>query len=232
MEGVLKMDYKLLLSSKFLPIIVGGILAAIVLAGGGYYFYTQSQAPKLPANQAQVQQEVKRLVTEVGKLIDLPTGEDPTVATVTDISKLQNQPFFQRAKNGDKVLIYTQARKAILYDPSVKKIIDVAPINIGSPSVQVAEPKVVLRNGTQTVGLTTRVESELKKSLPTINIVTKENAAKSDYEKTVVVVINDSGKDVAESLARQFNAEVGDLPEGESKPGNGDVLVILGKDRI
>lgn len=108
-------------------------VVVIVLGGVGYFYYQNKkvQASNPPAN---TQAEVKKLVAEVGKLIDLPQGEEPTIATVTDIAKLQNQAFFQKAKNGDKVLIYTVAKKAILYDPLLKKIIDVAPINVGTPS--------------------------------------------------------------------------------------------------
>lgn len=226
------MDFKLLLSSKFIPWIIGGIVAVMVLAGGGYYFYQQSQSPKPPTDQAKAQQEVKRLVSEAGKLIELPTGEDPTVATITDITKLQDQSFFARAKNGDKVLIYTQAKKAILYDPQAKKILDVAPVNIGSPSAQQAQPKIVLRNGTTTVGLTSRVETELKKSIPQLNVVSKENAQKSDFEKTIVVILSDSAKNLASNLAKILKVEVGSLPEGEVRPKDADILVILGKDRI
>lgn len=127
------------LNSKYIPYIAGGIIVVLVLGGGGVYFYNQSQ--KSAANSPQAAQaEVKRLVAEVGKLIELPTGEDPTVATVTDITKLKDQPFFAKAKNGDKVLIYTNARKAILYDPQAKKVIDIAPINIGSQSAQTSSP--------------------------------------------------------------------------------------------
>lgn len=208
----------------------------LVLAGVGYSVYqkTQQQPADLSTDAAQraAREEVGKLVSEVGKLIDLPSGEDPTVATVTDISRLQDQPFFARAKNGDKVLIYTQAKKAILYDPSAKKILDVAPVNIGSPSAQIQSAKIVLRNGTTTIGLTTRVETELKKSLPTINIVGKENASKSDYEKTIVVILSDSAKDYALSLAKLLKGEIGNLPEGENKPKDADILVILGKDSI
>lgn len=125
------------------------ILAVLVLglAGGGYYFFSQYQKDQTQsANpQAQTQEEVKKLVAEVGKLIDLPQGEDPTVATVTDVSKLASQPFFQRARNGDKVLIYTNARKAVLYSPGLKKVIDVAPINIGTSSAQTASPSATPR---------------------------------------------------------------------------------------
>ncbi len=109
------------------------------LVFSGYFFY-QKAKPQVGINPENAQAEVKKLVGEVGKLIDLPQGEDPTIATITDISKLSSQPFFARAKNGDKVLIYSQAKKAILYDPKAKKVIDVAPINIGSPSAQQATP--------------------------------------------------------------------------------------------
>lgn len=120
------------------------IIASILVAGAVgavYFFYGRPQAPK-GAQDSQVanKEQVKKLVAEVGKLIDLPTGEDPIIATVTDISKLKDQPFFQKAKNGDKVLIYNNSKKAILYDPFLKKVLDVAPINIGSQSAQVASP--------------------------------------------------------------------------------------------
>ena len=119
---------------------IATVALLVVLGGGGYFYYQSTKAQKQANPQQVAQEEVKKIVAEVGKLIDLPSGEDPTVATVTDISKLKDQPFFQKAKNGNKVLIYTNARKAILYDPASNKVIDVAPINIGTQSAQVASP--------------------------------------------------------------------------------------------
>ena len=66
----------------------------------------------------------------VSKLMVLPTDETPTMATVSDPEKLKNQAFFVNAKVGDKVLIYTKARKAILFSPSQNKIIEVSPLNV------------------------------------------------------------------------------------------------------
>lgn len=213
-----------------------GIVLVLVSSGVGFSLYQQFKSKAQPQDQADQQKvaqaEVRKLVSEVGKLIELPSGEAPTVATITDITKLQDQPFFAKAKNGDKVLIYTQAKKAILYDPSAKKILDVAPVNIGTQSAQIQSAKVVLRNGTQTTGLTTRIESELKKTIPNLNVVAKENTQKSDFEKTIVVILSDSAKDYALSLAKLLKGEVGNLPEGEVKPKDADILVILGKDRI
>ena len=72
------------------------------------------------------------IVSRAGKLIILPEGEVPTIATVSDPEKLKDQPFFAKAKVGDKVLLYQNARKAYLYDPVNNKILEVAPISLGT----------------------------------------------------------------------------------------------------
>lgn len=111
-----------------------GVLVAIIAVAASIYFYVQwHQAQQLLKNPSLVaQQQTDQLIAQVSKLIEFPKNEVPTIATVSDVSKLKNQAFFQDAKNGDKVLIYTNARKAILYRPSENKIIDVAPINLGT----------------------------------------------------------------------------------------------------
>jgi len=107
-------------------------LVACLLATGviAFHFYTRSN--DLENNPQKVaQKENDALIATVGKLMFLPTGENPTVATVADPEKLKDQPFFTNAKKGDKVLIYTNARKAILYNPDSNKIVEIAPVNIG-----------------------------------------------------------------------------------------------------
>ena len=71
------------------------------------------------------------LVSKVGKITELP-NEEPTIATVRNIKELATEPFFKDAKNGDKVLIYTKSKKAIIYRPSSSKIIQSGPINFNS----------------------------------------------------------------------------------------------------
>lgn len=105
------------------------VLIIVLLATSiyfGYQYYLLSQDPQQAA-----QTEVKRLVMEVSRLVVLPEGETPTVATVSDPEALKAQAFFAGALKDDKVLIYTKAQKAILYRPSIGKIIQIAPINIG-----------------------------------------------------------------------------------------------------
>lgn len=116
------------------------LVVAVVAAGGlAYYFYDQAAAIKKDPNKI-AREETANLVAQVGKLIVLPEGETPTVATVSDPEKLKDQPFFSKAKTGDKVLIYTNAKKALLYDVENKKIVEVAPINIGAPAASRTKP--------------------------------------------------------------------------------------------
>lgn len=112
-------------------------LIVILLATTVYFGYKYYQLTQSPQDVAQA--EVKKLVAEVGNLVLLPEGETPTVATVSDPEALKAQPFFSGALKDDKVLIYTTAQKAILYRPSVGKIVQIAPINIGAANT--ATPK-------------------------------------------------------------------------------------------
>lgn len=124
-------------SKSKLSTVIAILLAIVAIGAGGaaYIFYTQAQ--ELKANpQKVVQAEIEALLAQIGKLILLPTDEQPTIATVADPEKLKDQVFFANAHKGDKVLIYTKSRKAILYDPVANKIIEVAPVNIGEAPTQ------------------------------------------------------------------------------------------------
>jgi|SRR3989339_148153 len=117
-------------------LILGGI-------GGTFFFYQKYQSAQERLNNPEItaQEEVTRLVAAIGKLMELPTDEQPNVATVLDKEKLKDQPFFAKAENGDKVVIYSKAMKAILYRESSNKIVDVAPIQIAQPPEASASPE-------------------------------------------------------------------------------------------
>ena len=108
-------------------------VAALFILSAGLAIYFFFQVRSLRANPQQVaEKEVQAIVARVGKLMVLPQDEIPTMATILDPAELVDQPFFASAQKGDKVLLYTNAKKAILYSPSQDKIIDVAPVNLGS----------------------------------------------------------------------------------------------------
>ncbi len=109
------------------------VMILLVVAGFGTAFYYYTQVNKTVDPQQATQEEKAALIAAISKLMVLPENEDPTVATVSDPELLKNQPFFANAKKGDKVLIYTNAKKAILYDPVSNKILEVAPVSLGTP---------------------------------------------------------------------------------------------------
>lgn len=78
----------------------------------------------------EIKTETEILVNKVSQIVYLPEGEDPSIATVTDPEKLKNQNFFENAKTGDKVLIYSRTGKAILYDPVSHKIVNISSVRL------------------------------------------------------------------------------------------------------
>lgn len=132
---------------RFFKIVVP-FIALVAIAGAGYFY---NQVRLLKQNpQVVAQREVADVLAKVSKLLVLPSGETPTVATVSDPAALKDQPFFASAQKGDKVLIYTTAKKVILYSVSMNKIIEVAPLNIGTQKA-VTPPTAVVKPDTTTV---------------------------------------------------------------------------------
>lgn len=117
------------------------LIVVVVLFGALFFVYQNKQANNLKKQLTELKQnpqkatedETKILLDKVGQLIELP-NEKPTIATVTDPAILKDQPFFTSAQKDDVVIIYTVAKKAILFRPSTNKIIEVAPVNLGTDS--------------------------------------------------------------------------------------------------
>ena len=112
------------------------LLILVALLALGAYFYMNNQAQKDQSSGGKLsEKQIKDLLEEVGSKMDLPENETPTIATITDVTKLEDQPFFRKAKNGDKLIVYGSTQKAILYRPSTHKIIEVAQLNINPQSL-------------------------------------------------------------------------------------------------
>lgn len=133
-------------SNRQITISAGKLFAVIALLAvvSSVYFFSQYRQAKqeisrLSAPQEAVLAEQHQLVEQVGRIVELPTGEAPTVATVSDVEKLKHQKFFEQAENGDKVLIYTKAEQAVLYRPSSQKVVQIAPVNLGETQSNLAQ---------------------------------------------------------------------------------------------
>ncbi len=222
-------------SSQSLLIIIGLTIVLLAAISAAIFFYLQYQKTQDQLNKSAQSNEQAALIAEVGKLIVLPTGEQPTVATVSDANRLKGQTFFAHARNGDKVLIYTKAQEAILYDPLANKIVEVGPVSLTQvtptpkgPTPTMVPVRVVLYNGTPTAGLANKIGTDITEKMPSVTIVGKSDA-KGDYTSTIVVDLTGKNQASAANLAEILGAKITSLPKGEIKPQNADLLVILGK---
>ncbi len=110
------------------------LLLIILFAGFIWYFMKYQEVKKqivsLSSTQGQQelnQQEIDKILKEVGRHIILPEGETPTVATIEDAAALaEQQVFFKDSENGDKVLIYSD--RAIIYSPDRDMLVNVGPV--------------------------------------------------------------------------------------------------------
>lgn len=102
------------------------LIVSILALGGvfGMYWYFRA----VPTTQTEREQSKnQQLVEKVGAHVLVPTSESPTIATVSDPTPLQGQPFFDHAERGDKVLVYPNAKRAVLYRPSIDKVVEIMP---------------------------------------------------------------------------------------------------------
>ena len=107
-------------SSKKLTIVLF-ILLAILLAGCGFLYMRYQQAlAKQPKTDAE---RIAQITSRLDSAVELP-NEQPTIATVGDVKKLAEPQLAARAKTGDELLVYAQAKRVILYRPSEQKVID------------------------------------------------------------------------------------------------------------
>lgn len=113
------------------------VLLLVALAGIGFllkkYNDTRQEVEKLSTVQGQQElnkTQTNQLLGEMRAIIVLPSGEDPVVATITDISQLKDKDFYKDAENGDRVVVFTNAKKAYIYRPSSKTIINVGAFQV------------------------------------------------------------------------------------------------------
>ncbi len=106
---------------------LASVIFLVVLIVAVYSTY-QLYKMKDPAYQQKNAERVaQQIVSNVAKLIELPPGT-PQVITVDNAETIRNtQPFFEKAVNGDQVLVYPD--QAILYRPSLNKIMNIGTVN-------------------------------------------------------------------------------------------------------
>lgn len=198
------------------------VVIAVALAALTFFFYRQYQNIKKNPNQI-AQAEIDAVTANIGRIIDLPKDETPTLATVQDKDKLKDQAFFAMAENGDKILIYTKSKKAIIYRPKDNRLVNVGPIVIDPKSL----PQIALINAGGDVNATVKKLAE--KFSNDISISSNTDAKNKNNVKQVTVVDLTGGKagDLANQLASQIGGTVGPMPAGETAPDGANIAIFV-----
>jgi len=90
------------------------VLAAVLVLAGAWFFVLRTDG------ELTNQQVIDKVQSLVG---DLPS-ETPTIATIEDAELSARQDgFYEGSSKGDKVLVYPQSKRAIIYSPDDNKII-------------------------------------------------------------------------------------------------------------
>lgn len=104
------------------------VTAVVVLSVLALLWYTLVYTSD-SAQQARSLKEAEQLINEVGSLLLLPRDETPVVYIINDPELLKRQqPFFIDAEEGDVLLVYQRAVKAIIYSPERNIIVNVGGI--------------------------------------------------------------------------------------------------------
>jgi len=207
------------------------ILGLIVFCLGGYFIFDKYKFLEKLGFIKNNKNEVEIIMIRISEVMILPK-EIPTIAIVSDKSKLKNQVFFDKAENGDKLLLFTNSNLAIIYRESIGKIIQISQISVATdptPKVEKNEIKinVAILNGSQKIGQASKFEKEIIDKVGEFKVVKKADA-KNNYEKSLVIDVSGNYPEVAKSLAQSIGGEVVLLPEGEVK-FDSDLMVIIGE---
>ncbi|MDB5185693.1 MAG: hypothetical protein JWL85_216 [Candidatus Saccharibacteria bacterium] len=194
-------------------LIIGGILIGISLNRQG---------------KVDGKEEMRQVVQKVSVHYLLP-GEEPTLATVSDKSKLSKQIFFKPAENGDKILFYEKSKIVIIYRPNVDKIVSVGPLVVDSQDAGNILAKIAVRNGTNNNTKHDELKARIASALPNSQLV-EDTKAVRDFPQTIVVdPTGGKNKALAEQVADLLGLKTGQMPLGE-KQTSADVLIITGTD--
>ncbi len=199
------------------------------------YFFVQYQRTQALLNSPSelIKQQGDEILQIISPVIHISHNETPTIATVADKSKLMSQPFFERAENGDKVLIFRSSNTVVLYRPTLKKVIAVSTIpkeqQVTTQPVKQTDEKpvqVTVLNGSGINGIAKKTAEFLLQKIENITIVKEETAEKKTYSKAHIVFITPQVKQTAEQIAQLLDGDVTPtLPDGESSYG-ADIVVI------
>ena len=210
------------------------VLALLIFGLWSFRSYQNAQE-KLDSLDPQVrsaaaQKERQELLAAAGKLMVLPAGE-PLIFDIENAEAMaQSQPFFANVQEGDKVLIYVQAGKSIIYSPARNIIVNVGTLSVSGASLPLDTEnplQVEIRGGGASQERLAALEEQLA-DLVEITAITA--AANDDYQgPTIVALTTDEERlQQAQFFASSLGIRLADqLPAGEAS-SSAEVVLIVG----
>lgn len=223
------------------------ILFVVSVISSIAYIQARKEISYLKEPDAQVElqkQEIEALVARVRRHIVLPEDETPIVATIKDAETLsKEQPFYSGAKNGDKLLVYSNALKALIYDPDKDIILNVGPVQLQQPAEtqqQTVEKNteterenqlsIEVRNGSGVIGAAAKLKDEIGNNTA-YTVIKAGDAIHTNYQKTLLVNFTDNSKnDMISKLAAAVGATVVTLLPDDEAPTPAEALIIIGSE--
>jgi hypothetical protein len=125
-------------SFKIILGVVAVIALAALISNGVLWSRINMLGSKTEKTELDEDRELAEIVAKVGQFITLPKDESPTLLTLTEaeLEAVRGQVFFANALIGDKLLIYQNNSKAVLWRPSAEKIIEASIINLSPTPTQ------------------------------------------------------------------------------------------------
>lgn len=212
-----------------------------LLAFGAWSFWryqqTQEQLRLLSDPQAQSELAAKErmdLLAKVGKLMVLPEGEDPLILNIQNAEEMAKvQPFFQNTIDDDKILIYVEAGKSIIYSPSRNIIVNSGALSVGGTALPLDTEnplQIEIRQGGASNERVDALQAQLLQ-MDGVELLEIGEAANQNYQGPIIVALVEDETRLEQ--ARIFAANLGvpltlDFPKAEATSG-AEVLLIAGK---
>lgn len=223
-------------------LITGLLVVSLVAFGWSFYNYQSIKKevailkdPQLASELSQ--KETAELIAKLSKLMVVPADKDPVVAVINDVEMLAaTQDFYVPAHNGDKLIMFQDSRKAVIYDEDDNRIVNVGPIYFDNgdgatstdPAVVSDRLNIELRNGSSASGTAISLRDRLQANYA-FNVIKMAKANKTDYSGFILVdKTNGSKNSLVESLQKELGATVvKEVPTGESNTV-AEILIIAG----
>ena len=208
----------------------------LLLASVGYNAYQYLQIQDYRKNPTKAAQEEQARITElVRKHYQIPTystkdgdkdvtkEDTPQIATITDITKMKGQTFFDKAQNGDFIVVFPNTRLALIYREKSDQIVNSGPVAVDA-NQQASKLNVKIYGAAADRDA---AEQAINTAFPGSTNISKLDAS-AKISSTVVVDVSGKNAVAAEQLAAKLkNAKVGSVPSGQATPSDAEIAIYV-----